>query len=127
MYISYSIMKQPMELIQSTGVKRFMVEYFSKAILFRFVAALTVVLLLGVLIFPALVDTQTVDCDDECDDHCESICGCIGCPPAILSFEISPPDHGPALGIQSYSIISLSIDIEYEYLDRVDRPPQTLL
>ena len=116
-----------MELIQTSGVKHIMVDYSSKAVLFRFVAAMTVVLLLGLLIFPALVDTQLVDCDDECDDHCESVCGCIGCPPAILSFEISPPDHGPALDIQGYSIISLSIDIEYEFLDRVDRPPQALL
>jgi len=109
------------------GVRHQMEDFSPKAVLFRFVAALTVVLLLGALIIPTLTDTHPADCDDECDDHCDSVCGCIGCPPAILSFEISAPECSPALHIQGYSIITPSVDIEYEFLDRVDRPPQTLV
>ena len=98
-----------------------------KSALLQLCTALTVVFLIGVLLLPAVTDIQVADCDDDCDDQCESVCGCIGCPPATLAFVIPPSDNSPALNIQGYSIFSPSIDIEYEFLDRVDRPPQTLL
>lgn len=104
-----------------------MVKVAHKSILFRFVTALAVVLLFGVLLLPAVAGTLQADCDDDCDDHCESVCGCIGCPPVTLAYVIPLPDNTPELNIQAYSTISLSMDIEYEFLDRVDRPPQTLL
>ncbi len=104
-----------------------MVNFANKSLLLRFVTALAIILLFGVLLLPTVAETMQTDCDDDCDDHCESVCGCIGCPPVILSYEISPPEHVPAMNIQGYSIISSSVGIEYECLDRVDRPPQTLI
>ena len=104
-----------------------MVEFAHKSVLFRFVTALAVVLLFGVLLLPTVAGTLQADCDDDCDDHCESVCGCIGCPPVTLACVIPLPDNSPALNIQGYSIITPSIDLEYEFLDRVDRPPQALL
>lgn len=94
---------------------------------FRLVTALAVVFLFGVLLLPTVLETLQTDCGDECDDHCESVCGCIGCPTVTLACVIPLPDNTPVLNIQPYSIISPSIDFEHEFLDRVDRPPQTLL
>lgn len=104
-----------------------MVDLARKSVLFRFVAALAVLFLFGILLLPAVAGTLQADCDDDCDDHCESVCGCIGCPPVTLACVIPLPDNTPVLNIQAYSIITPSIDIEHEFLDRVDRPPQTLI
>jgi len=104
-----------------------MVKVANKPVFLRFVTALAVALLFGFLLLPTVAETMQTDCDDDCDDHCESVCGCIGCPPVTLACIIPLPDNTPTLNIQAYSIITPSMDIEHEFLDRVDRPPQTLL
>lgn len=104
-----------------------MVIFAHKSVLLRVVTALAVVVLFGVMLLPAVAGTLQADCDDDCDDQCESACGCIGCPPVTLVCVIPNPDNTPVLNIQAYSIIRPAMDIEYELLDRLDRPPQVLL
>ena len=102
-------------------------KYAHKSVLFRFVTVLAVVLLFGVLLLPTVAETLQADCDDDCDDNCESVCGCIGCLPVTLAYVIPLPDNSPTPDIQGYFTTTPTIDIESEFLDRVDRPPQTLL
>ena len=104
-----------------------MVKFAHKSVLFRLVTALAVIFLFGVLLLPTLTGALQSDCDEDCDDHCESVCGCISCPPVTLACVILLTDNTPVLNLQAYSIIDLSIDIEHEIRDRVDRPPQTLI
>ncbi len=104
-----------------------MVKVANKPVLLRIVTALAVALLFGFLLLPTVAETMQTDCDDDCDDHCESDCSCVGCPSTTLVCVIPLPDTTPVLNIQPYSMISPSIGFEHEFLDRVDRPPQTLL
>ena len=104
-----------------------MTKFARKSVLFRFISVLTFVVLLCVPLLPALAGTQAADCDDECNDRCESVCGCIGCPPVTLACVVPLPEHAPTQNLLAYSIISPSTDIEREFFDRVERPPQKLL
>jgi hypothetical protein len=115
------------EPIKGLSVKRYMVKFAHKSVFFRSVTALAVVFLFGVLLLPTVAGSQQADCDDDCDDHCESVCGCISCLPTTLAYVIPLRDNTPVLNVQAYSMFTPSIDIEYEFLDRVDRPPQILL
>ncbi|MBU8933438.1 MAG: hypothetical protein KOO62_05470 [candidate division Zixibacteria bacterium] len=122
-----------MEPIRGFGVEAIMAEKDCKTILFRFVAALTLVLLLVAPLLPAPTGAQVSACDDcdDCDDHDdgdgESVCGCIGCLPVTVACVSDFSEDSYTLDAITYSIINPFIDIECEFFDRVDRPPQTLL
>jgi hypothetical protein len=102
-----------------------------KTYLSHLVTVLILVSLLAVLFLPSVIGSQASDCKDECNsdcnDHSESVCTCIGCLPITLGYVTNHFEDSYSLDIHTYAIIDPSIDIEYDLLARVDRPPQQLL
>ncbi len=97
-----------------------------KTIIFRFVAGLTIIFLFGAMLFPAIAETLESDCDDcdDCNDHGKSVCGCFGCPPVTLAYEMPLPDYSPVLNVLAYNRINISNDFKCDFFDRLDRPPR---
>jgi len=102
-----------------------------KIVLFRFVTALTLVLLLAVPLLPTVISVQKSDCKKECGDNCKdhgkSVCGCIGCLPASIGYVTNIFEDSYTLKVIECSVIDSYIDIEYELPTRLDRPPRTIL
>ena len=94
---------------------------------FHFILALSFVFILGIFFLPTMSGAEVADCDKGCDDHGESVCGCLGCPPVTIVCEIPYREHNPRQTVHLYSIFNCSIDLEREFFDRLDRPPQIFL
>ncbi len=101
-----------------------------KIILFRFVAVLTLVFMLVVPILPTVISVQEsnckAECCDDCKEHGKSVCGCIGCLPASIGYITNQFEDRYTLEVVECSVIDSYIDIEYEFLTRLDRPPRSL-
>lgn len=99
-----------------------------KEVLYRFATILTCVMLLAVLLLPAVISSQESGCKDacgnDCEDHGESVCGCFGCLPTTVGYVTNIFDDGYSMNVITCSIIDHSMEIEYGFLTRVDRPPQ---
>ncbi len=91
--------------------------------IFRFVAGLTIVFLFAVMLLPTEAGALETDCDD-CNDHGESVCGCIGCPPVTLAYEMPLPEYDQTLNFLAYYLINSSTDFKCDFFDRLDRPPR---
>ncbi|MCP4704446.1 MAG: hypothetical protein GY865_07535 [candidate division Zixibacteria bacterium] len=102
------------------------------AIIFRFVAVLTMIFMIGVMLFPAIAGTLETDRDeckdcencDDCKNHDNTVCGCIGCPSITLAYEIPLQVFDPILNVLAYDIINISNDFKCNFFDRLDRPPK---
>jgi len=123
-----------MEHIKVFGVQQVMSKKDYKKVLLQITSVLTLVVMLvmlAILILPTVIGAQESgckeECNDDCKDHGETVCGCIGCLPATTGYVTNIFEDSYTLNIIIYSIIDPSIDIEYVFLARVDRPPQTLL
>ncbi len=120
-----------MELISVLGVQQVMSKKDYKKVLLQFASVLTLVMMLAVLILPTVISAQgsgcKEECNDDCKDHGETVCGCIGCLPTTTGYVTNIFEDSYSLEILICSIFDPYIDIEYEFLTRVDRPPQTLL
>lgn len=94
-----------------------------KSVFFSLVLALSFVFLFGILLLPTVTGTQEADCDD-CNDHGKSVCGCFGCPPVTLAYDMPLPDYSPAMNVLAYNTTNISNDFKCDFFDRLDRPPR---
>ena len=100
-----------------------MVKNNHKTEVFRFVAGVTIVFLFAVMLLPAVAEALETGCDD-CTDHGESVCGCVGCPPVIVAYEVPLPEYDQTLNVLKHFMINPSNDFNYNYIDRLYRPPR---
>ena len=75
-----------------------MVKNNHKTEVFRFVAGVTIVFLFAVMLLPAVAEALETGCDD-CTDHGDSVCGCVGCPPVIVAYEVPLPEYDQTLNV----------------------------
>lgn len=103
-----------------------MIKLNQKTALLRFVAALTIVLLFGVMFSPILVGALETDCEDckECNDQEESGCDCVRCSPIILAYNLPLSKYDQTLNVLPFSIINPANNFKSNFLDLLFRPPR---
>lgn len=97
--------------------------------LFRALSALTAIAVLAAVSLP-LSDASGImssDCDDGCDEDCESACGCTGCPLPTVAIGAVQSDHAPSLSVLPLRLTTVRAEVEQEWFDSIDHPPQVPL
>ena len=103
-----------------------MIKLNQNTALLRFVVALTIILLFGVMFSPTIVSALETDCDDckECNDQDESGCDCVGCPPIFLAYDLPLSKYNQNLNVLPFSIINSTNNFKSNFLDLLFRPPR---
>ena len=96
----------------------------SKSIPFRLLLILMSLVVFATLPLAAAVDLLAEDCDDEGCDECTSVCGCINCPPPLVTIDIPGSDQAALPGLHSKTASDSFFELKQEWFDGIERPPR---